>query len=154
MFVNKFHLDYQYLALDCLEEWLYSRTLTYYALRSSWIRSWQLIQNKVFNSKKERNFSINCVRYGKILHKTRYQIIFMWNIIYVFKRILTFTVKCCISRILLTIVDSHRYKLLIENHKLAYTKLNMKFPLMKFTEQVNNRLIFWSPCCFYIRMGK
>ncbi|XP_028414418.1 N-acetyllactosaminide beta-1,6-N-acetylglucosaminyl-transferase-like isoform X3 [Dendronephthya gigantea] len=28
LFVNKFHLDYQYLALDCLEQWFYNRTLT------------------------------------------------------------------------------------------------------------------------------
>ena len=26
LFVNKFHLDFQPLALDCLEEWLYNRT--------------------------------------------------------------------------------------------------------------------------------
>ena len=28
LFVNKFHLDYQYLALDCLEQWFHNRTLT------------------------------------------------------------------------------------------------------------------------------
>ena len=27
LFANKFHLDFQPLALDCLEEWLYNRTL-------------------------------------------------------------------------------------------------------------------------------
>ena len=30
LFVNKFHLNYQYLALDCLEEWLFNRTSSYY----------------------------------------------------------------------------------------------------------------------------
>ena len=34
LFVNKFHLNYQYLALDCLEEWLYNRTLSYYTLKA------------------------------------------------------------------------------------------------------------------------
>ncbi|XP_028414451.1 beta-1,3-galactosyl-O-glycosyl-glycoprotein beta-1,6-N-acetylglucosaminyltransferase 3-like isoform X2 [Dendronephthya gigantea] len=28
LFVNKFHLDYQYLALDCLEQWFHNRILT------------------------------------------------------------------------------------------------------------------------------
>ena len=30
LFVNKFHLEYQYLALDCLEQWLYNKTLADY----------------------------------------------------------------------------------------------------------------------------
>ena len=34
LFMNKFHLDYQYLALDCLEQWLHNRTLSYYTLQS------------------------------------------------------------------------------------------------------------------------
>ena len=29
-FVNKFHLDFQYLTLDCMEEWFYNRTMAYY----------------------------------------------------------------------------------------------------------------------------
>ena len=30
LFVNKFHLSYQHLALDCMEEWFYNKTLAYY----------------------------------------------------------------------------------------------------------------------------
>ena len=30
LFVNKFYLHYQYLALDCIEQWLHKRTLDYY----------------------------------------------------------------------------------------------------------------------------
>ena len=37
---------------------------------------------------------------------------------------------------------------------MAYTMRNMKFHSGKSTEQVNNRLKFWSPYCFYIKNEK
>jgi hypothetical protein len=34
LFVNKFYLHYQYLAFDCIEQWMHKKTMDYYALQS------------------------------------------------------------------------------------------------------------------------
>ena len=35
LFLNKFHLDFQYLTLDCWEQWMYNKTYAYYRDKQS-----------------------------------------------------------------------------------------------------------------------
>lgn len=51
LFVNKFHLDYQYLALDCLEEWFSNKTFGYYQkkLKTSIVMNKRRIVGKQIN---------------------------------------------------------------------------------------------------------